>query len=144
MQLVILNTGESRPAPREDVPSHTLEALRPIIVNGGPIPDRPGYSVHVDRLAGGATQYTVTHRRGPLFICGLAWNRSGDRKLWPQLVSAYHQVYSPDLQAAKPDVMPWLGVLMMPPVLFGHSSGAWLEEFGRCFAWAILDDRMLI
>ena len=141
---VSLNTGDARLAPREEAAPEMIERLRPLTAAGGPIPGARGYAIDIERVAGGAAVFTVTHRHAGLVTCGLAWTKVGARGLWPELTNMYKQVYEADAKAEKPNVTPWLAVLVLPPVLFGHSSAEWLGEFERSFAWAMLDERLFV
>ena len=144
MLYLTLNTGDVIPALRDEASEDEVELLRPIATSGGPIPGRPGYCVDIDRVVGGAAVFTISPGHAALATCGLAWTKAGARKLWPELLDAYQGVYGVVPNADPPKLTPWLSAIIMPPVLFGHSSEAWLGHFERCFAWAILDERLFI
>ena len=139
---VDMNTGDTRLAPREEAASDMVEKLRPLSASGGPVPGARGYSVEVERVAGGSAVFTVSHGQARLVTCGLAWTKVGARNLWPELTGMYEQVYGAEAPAALPNMTPWLATIVRPPVLFGHSSAKWLGGLERGFAWAILDERL--
>ena len=128
-----MNTGDSAQAPRDQVRDDVVESLRVVTMQGGPILGRQGFTVDVERVAGGGAMYAISCGHAAMATCGLAWTKGGARMLWPRLEAKYGQIFSSELPADQPTETPWLGVISHPPVVYGHSCKEWLGDFQRSF-----------
>ncbi len=137
-----MNTGETSRAPREDVADSVVEDLRALTMQGGDVPGHEGFTVRVERLAGGGVVFTIACGHAAMATCGLAWNRGGARVVWARLEAIHGQTFRGALKAEPPGEQPWLAVLSHPPIVYGHSCREWIAGFQHAFAWSILDERM--
>jgi hypothetical protein len=141
MLLYTLNTGHTCSSPRAEVCPQAIQALDPVIHNGGPIPGPFDFSLTVTRAEGGAL-FTVWHGP-PLVVCAVAWTQRAEDQLWPELAAAYEQAWSgvPGAQPArKPDRLPWLAVQFLPALFTTDLAVvALLGDLERCVAWAMIE-----
>jgi hypothetical protein len=142
-----LNTGQTVESPRSAVGEAGIEALRPLVEGGGHVPGCSPFRVKMDRGEGSAV-FTVWREQEPIATCGLAWSVEGAAQVWPAIEQVYldladrhPQLMAPGQASQKPEVLPWLAVVLLPGMLAQTFDDiGWLEDFERCMAWAILTD----
>jgi hypothetical protein len=74
----------------------------------------------------------------------------GEAEAWPAIEKLYldlsdsrPELVAPGKEAEKPSSLPWLAVVVLPFILNqSHDDVAWLGDFERCMAWAILEDHL--
>jgi len=143
-----LNTGHSVDQPRSAVSTEAIEVLRPLLDGGGAIPGLAPFKVSVTPGDGSAV-FTVWRGHEPIVTCAVAWTAEGEAQAWPAIESAYFrvsdqlpQLMAPGEAAEKPDLLPWLAVVIWPAILSqARNDVAWLGDFERCMGWTILEER---
>jgi hypothetical protein len=143
---VTLNTGHAVQHAWDDISPDALAALRPVL-GGGDIPGYPGYQVIVSREPGAAI-FTVTgppptpgDPRNPLVTCGVAWHGTHARTTWDSLVSNYDRLRMLGLGDPPPQMplaLPWCGIIVWPGIAFDKKALAWLGDYERCMATALV------
>ncbi len=137
-----LNSGDTRVSPRSEVSDQAMQCLRTIVDQGGEIPGTSGMTLTVTRYSAGA-MFMIWHGL-PIINAALACTDEAERELWPALFSTYRDIFGDPPQlgnqpAARPDRLPWLGIIMLPP-LFEPTPAAMmalsiLGDLERCIAW---------
>ena len=140
-----VNTGHAVASPRSGVSREAIEALQPLAEHGGAIPGCVPFRVVVDQGAGSA-MFTVWRGAEPVVTCCLAWTEEGEAEAWPAVEKLYldlsdrhPQLLAPAKEASNPASLPWLAVVLLPPLLNqSRDDVGWLGDFERCLAWTIL------
>lgn len=154
-----LPTGHSTISPRSEVHPDTLLTLAPILGPGHhPIPGLDGFSVmHVPVPGENAAVFTV-YPPGldaldhPLVTCGVVWHHASSEALWDHIERLYLQVSESGggamlgggalaAEPVMPGSVPWLAVILLPGIIAHPDAAAWLGDFERCYAWALIEGR---
>lgn len=142
-----LNTGDTRTSPRSEVNDEAIAALSYLTAHGGQLPDPfTAFRVEVHPAHGGAV-FTISRGREPIVTCGLSWSEPGAAETWQAMEQLYlglsdamPQLFAPAAEPQKPQSLPWLTVLLLPSLLTtARADIAWLADFERCLAWAIIE-----
>lgn len=140
-----LNTGHVSESPRASVGPEAVSALLPLI-GGGQLPGPfSAFRVEVGRGDGGAT-FSLHRGQDILVMCGVAWTDQGAAEVWLALENLYFQLAElpvkcivSDACPEMPSTLPWLGVVMLPSLVFASRSDVgWIGDWERCFAWTLL------
>ncbi len=128
IQHITLSTGDTATHRLDTLDPAVITACRALLPAGGTIPAFPAYRVEIH-----GPIFTIYRGREPLLTCGLG---QGPDPLWETLS---------DLQAnfhpvkATPPHGRWLAVVLLPPLAATPPADiAWLADFERCLAAAIL------
>lgn len=136
-----LNTGHTRNSPRREVCDEVIQCLQPVIEQGGPVPGTAGLQLTVTKYEGGAL-FTVWQRL-PIVSCAVAWTKGAEQELWPGLELIYRDIYGGSSMvnaAKKPAALPWLSVILLPPINeLDVESVSLLGDLERCIAWAMFE-----
>ena len=134
-----LNTGHVSISPREAVSPEAMATLAPLTAHGGQLPAPfAAFRVTVSHAPGGAV-FTVWRGSEPLVTCGLARTPEAALEVWRPLTEML-AAFAPEADPQRPDTLPWLGVVILPSLaLTARDDIAWLGDFERCYAHAIMD-----
>lgn len=89
--------------------------------------------------APGGAVFTIWRGSKPLVTCGLARTPEAALEVWRPLTEML-AAFAPEADPQQPETLPWLGVVILPSLaLTARDDIAWLGDFERCYAHAIMD-----
>ncbi len=143
-----VNTGDAVDQDPGDVSDDAISALVPLVKRGGPLPAPLGaFRVEIVRETIVPAAVFKVHR-GPdlIMVCWLCWDIAVGEAIWGEVFDTYLKVTAllpevPAESAAMPDSIPWLAVMLLPGITQQTQDNiAWLGDFERCMAFAILHE----
>lgn len=142
MNHVTLATGHSRVSPRAEVGDDAIDAIAPLLHEGGALPGPTGYSLRWTSPPGlDVCLYTVHRDRdgAPLVTAGVAHSERDAEALWQILADLQERTTGRPPAAPRP-VAPWCAAVILPGIL-DDPAVHWLGDLERCVAWAWIEER---
>lgn len=145
-----INSGHARPSPRAEVGDATIAMLAPLIAAGGGRLPGPfaAYAVTLVRVEGEPDSATFTVERDgrlPLVTCFVFWGAGDGARFWAvvgtrlgQIAASMRPGAMPTRLPRRPSASPWLAVLLWPTADQDRDALAWLGDFERSLAWALI------
>jgi hypothetical protein len=101
---------------------------------GGPVPGFPAFRVEIH-----GPLFTIYRGREPLVSCGMGRGRDATWASLCALDEQFRAMLGASQPIVPPPAGPWLAVAILPSLaLLANSDAAWLGDFERCLAAAIL------
>jgi hypothetical protein len=138
-----LNTGH---VARFDgiTPADQMALMRPLIHNGGPIPNCPPYRVRVNHVQG-AAEFSIYRDFVPITSNLLVWTDEAAGH-WRKIEDLYLSMCDefPDVMNAntipqRPESLPWLATVLLPTAGFAGFDISWIGAFERIYSEAQLE-----
>lgn len=150
---ITLSTGHTRRSERAEVSGETLARVGPwlaaLIESGQPAPLPVSlladYTGHASVFDGGLivtisgpppTTGPMAGKAPPLVTVGAAKRSRHGAALWPLMTGP---VMPPANSGVQRPAEPWAAVAIWPTVAMYPESAQWLDDLGRCIAWAWLE-----
>ena len=148
---VSVNTGDVVLSRRAEVSDDEVEVFQQLVASARTwkIPSvGHGFTCTVTADGGGVSTFDVSvefeGEPGPVVFCVLCTNEAMTRAAWDLMSRLSLRFLDGPLgaqMAAKEATVytPWLAVLLMPGAVVAPDASAWIGDFQRCLAWALIE-----
>jgi hypothetical protein len=127
---ITLVTGDSIAHRLDTISPEVVSACRALMPHGGKVPGFPAFRVEIAER----TIFTIYRGREPLVTCGVGVGRN---QVWDTLIET--QEHFAPCVVTEPPHGQWLAVVVLPPLAnVARNDIAWLADFERCMAAALL------
>ena len=117
---------------RPDTLAVGMAACRPLLPNGGPVPEFPAFRVEIT-----GPMFTIWRGRDPVVTCAVGQDNDA---LWGQLADLQKR-FGP-VKAEQPKG-PWLAVVILPGMrAMTMDDIGWLGDFERCLGAVLLEEEV--